>query len=107
MELDFGDFDDDLFDASGRQLSNNLEEQIKSYRARQVDFEVITFLGNDKNFFFAFYLFLIKTFLAEEPNDEEIEDSSNLLKMKGDYHYFYKNYERALSFYQHSLGLNL
>ncbi len=56
MELEFGDFDDDLFDASGRQLSNNLEEQIKSYRARQVDFEVITFLGNDFFLFFIFFL---------------------------------------------------
>lgn len=44
MELEFGDFDDDLFDNTGRQLENNLEEQIKGYKARQVDFEVCTYL---------------------------------------------------------------
>lgn len=82
MELEFGNFDDDLFDNTGRQLENNLEEQIKSYKARHVDFE---------------------TFLAEEPNDEDVDESSNLLKMKGDYYYFNQNYERALSFYQQSL----
>lgn len=82
MEFEFGDFDDDLFDNTGRHSSNNLEEQIKSYKARQVDFE---------------------KFLAEEPKDEDIDESSNLLKMKGDYYYFNLNYERALSFYQQSL----
>lgn len=43
MEFVFGDLDDDLFDNTERQLENNLEEQIKSYKARQVDFEVCVY----------------------------------------------------------------
>lgn len=103
MELEFGNFDDDLFDNTGRQLENNLEEQIKSYKARHVDFEVCIFAKYSKNLA-NYFNSNLKTFLAEEPNDEDVDESSNLLKMKGDYYYFNQNYERALSFYQQSLG---
>ncbi len=36
----FGDFDDELFDATSKKANEDLNEQIKNYKAKNVEFDV-------------------------------------------------------------------
>lgn len=46
---------------------------------------------------------ILKAFLSETINPEEVEESANLLKIQGDYNYFKQDYAKALELYQASL----
>lgn len=46
---------------------------------------------------------LIKKFIDERP--VEIDDLANWYKMKGDYNYFNRKFEKSLEFYEESLGI--
>ena len=51
---------------------------------------------------FLLYILNIKKFLSETYRD--LDDNVNLIKVKGDYEFFNKNYATALEFYQTSLS---
>ena len=47
---------------------------------------------------------ILKSFLTEIPNLDDLEESANLIKIQADYKYFTGNYENSLEFYKQSLG---